>query len=188
MLPRQPAWIALAVGSMTIDGVGGAQARLALEQAAQRAVGERQLLAAEEDEADVDVRPVAEPAERELDHHGVRALHVGGAEAVDRVALAPAGAVVLRRDRVEMAGEQDERALAARRRAGEDAGVAGVAGVDPARAQDVEDVRGERRLVARLGGDVDELEGAGGEAVGRGHAPGTATQPVKRAVPCGPTP
>ena len=41
----------------------------------------------------------------------------------------------------------------------------------PARAQHAEHVGGQRRLVARLGRDVDELERAGGEAIGQGHAP-----------------
>src|SRR3954465_12321027 len=66
-LPRQPAWTALAVGSMTRtgvagvggglqdgDGVGGPQPRLAREQPRQRALADRELLAPEEHVAEVD--------------------------------------------------------------------------------------------------------------------------------------
>ena len=88
------------------------------------------------------VRP--HPGERELDHDRDGALHVGGAEAVDGVGVAAAGTVVLRRDGVEVAGEQDERALAALGGAGDDAGVARVAGREAAGAQDAEHVGGER--------------------------------------------
>ena len=54
---------------------------------------------------------------------------------------------------------------------GEHAGVARVARVDAPRAQHAEHVGGQGRLVARLRRDVDELERAGGEAIGQGHAP-----------------
>ena len=53
-LPRQPAWSALAVGSMTSTRSARAQRRLAGQQRRQRALGDRQLLAAEEHEAEVD--------------------------------------------------------------------------------------------------------------------------------------
>ena len=75
--------------------------------------------------------------------------------AVDALAVAPAGQVVLRRHRVEVAGEQHGRAAA-----GEQAGVAEVG-----RVQHGGDVRRQPRLVARLGGDVDQLERPGGQAV-----------------------
>ena len=149
--------------------VGVAQRRLALEQPGERALGDRQLLAPEEHVAEVDRRRRAR--QRQLDHHGERALHVGGAEPVDRVGVAPAGTVALRRDGVEVPGQEHERALAALRRAGQHAGVARVARVDAAAAQDAEHVRGQGGLVARLRRDVDELERAGGEAIGQGHAP-----------------
>ena len=70
------------------------------------------------------------------------------------VAVDPAGAVALRRHRVEMAGEQDRRVVAAR----EHARVAQVAHRHAAALEHPRDVRGGGRLVARLGGDVDQLE------------------------------
>ena len=90
---------------------------------------------------------------------------------MDGVGVAPARAVALRRHGVEVARQEHERALAALGDARQDARVARVARLDTALAQDAQDVCGQRGLVARLRRDVDELERAGGEAVGQGHAP-----------------
>ena len=77
------------------------------------------------------------------------------------VAVAAAGHVALGGHGVEVAGEQHGRAAAH-----EQAGVAEVHGIDDRRH-----VRGQARLVARLGGDVDQLERARGEPLGEvGHA------------------
>ena len=190
MLPRQPAWIALPVGSMTTTRSAVAQARLALEQRRQRALGERQLLAPEEDEAEVDVA-----RSRRASASSIITASAPFMSAAPRPWTAPSSR---RPGRLSWAGtvsrwpaRRTSGRVAARGRAGEDAGVARVAGVDAARAQDVEHVGGERRLVARLRGDVDELEGAGGEAVGQGHAPagypasaaGAGRRPRRRGAP-----
>ena len=110
--------------------VGGAQPRLALEQPGEGALGDRQLLAPEEHVAEVDRRRLAR--QRQLDHHGEGALHVGGAEAVDRVGVAPARAVALRGNGVEVARPGARAGAPALSRAGEHAGVARVARVDAA--------------------------------------------------------
>jgi hypothetical protein len=100
---------------------------------------------------------------------------------VHRIGVATARPVALGRDGVEVAGEQHERALAAGGDAGEDAGVARIADVHAAVAQHAEHVRSERRLVARLRRDVDELQRAGGEAVGEGHdGAGYPARPAER--------
>ena len=150
MLPRQPAWIALSVGS--IITTSSAASALAGEQRRERALGHRQLLAAEEQAVE------AGAGERELEHHGDGALHVAGPEAVDALGVAAAGAVALGGDGVEVAGEQHGRS-----RPGEHAGVAEVAHGRAAGAQHVHHVGGERALAARLRGDVDQLERPGGQ-------------------------
>ena len=74
------------------------------------------------------------------------------------------GAVALRGHRVEVAGEQHERPVAARGRAGEHAGVAGVARAPPARSTPARARPARpRRATPR---DVDELERPRGEALG----------------------
>ncbi len=150
---------------------GAAQARLAREQGLERAVAMRQLLAAEEDEAEVHRGVRRRAVERQLDHHRERALHVGGAEAVHRALADPAGPVVLCRHGVEMAGEQHERALARGADARHDAGVARVTDGHARLLEDGEHMLGEPLLGARLRPDVDELERARGEALGErvGH-------------------
>ena len=154
MLPRQPAWMALSVGS--IITTSSAPERLARQQRRERALGHRELLAPEEQAVE------AGAGERELEHHGHRALHVAGAEPVDALGVAAAGPVALGGDRVEVAGEQDGRAGA-----GQHAGVAEVADGRAAGAQDSHDVLGERALAAALRGDVDQLERPGCQALAR---------------------
>ena len=140
------------------DELGGE--RVALEQRRERAVGDGQLLAAEEQRAER--RAVAD----ELDHHRERALHVAGAEPDHAVAVAAPRPVALGGDGVEVAAEQHPCAL----RAGEHAGVAEVARV----RQQVEHVLREPLLVPGLRGDVDQLERTRGDtlaqiAVALGH-------------------
>ena len=76
---------------------------------------------------------------------------------MDALAVDPAGQVVLRGHGVEVAGEQHRRAAAHQQ-----AVVAEVVRPDQAAH-----VRRQPRLVARLGRDVDELERAGREPLGR---------------------
>ncbi len=143
--------IALAVGSMTSTRSAVRSAGLAGQQRRERALGERQLLATEEHEAQVDRAVGAgRRVQRELEHHRDRALHVGRAEAVDGVGVAAARAVALRGHGVQVPGEEHERAIATLEHAGQHAGVAGVAGRRPAVAQHAQHVGGQRGLVARL--------------------------------------
>ena len=95
-------------------------------------------------------------------------------EPVDDAVLDPPGDVALGRDRVEVAREQHERAVAAPCRAGEHARVAAVAHRNAGRGEQLQDVRGERRLAPRLGRHVDQLERPRGEpgCKGIGHARG----------------
>ena len=166
MFPTQPACSVLAVGSITIARSAVAQAGLALEQRGQRAVAERQLLAAEEDEAEVELGG-GRRGERELDHHRDRAEHVGGAEPVDAPLSIQPGRLSCAGHGVEVAGE--------RARAG-----ARHASVVPARTQVSPASRARSPstprtcatiacLVARLRRDVDQLEGAGSEVHASGN-------------------
>jgi hypothetical protein len=143
--------------------LGRAQRVLAGQQRGERRLGDRQLLAPEEDEPGVGAR------ERELDHDGQRALHVARAQPVDGVASRRPG-------RLSCAGTVSKcPASTTRGRSGpgDHARVARVAHRHAAGLQDAEDVLGQPSLVARLRRDVDELERAGGEAVGvGGHGAG----------------
>ncbi len=110
-----------------------------------------ELLAAEEHEPEVHGvtrGAVGGAVDGEVDHHGERALHVGRTEAVDRLAGDVARQVVLGRNRVEMAGEQDERARTALIDAGDETRVARIAHGDARAPQDAEDVARQRLLVA----------------------------------------
>ena len=73
---------------------------VALEQRRERALVRGQLLAREEQ------RRVRRPREHELDHHRERAQHVRRAEPGHAPVRDPPGDVPLRRNRVQMAGEQ----------------------------------------------------------------------------------
>ena len=102
----------------------------------------------------LDVLRDAGARERQLEHHRERALHVAGPEPMDAAVADPPGPVVLRRDGVEVPGQQQRRLG----RAGEQAGVAEVAHRHARLSQHGGDMRGEPLLVARLRRDVDELE------------------------------
>ena len=67
-----------------------------------------------------ELRRVERDPARELDHHRERRLHVGRAEPVHRAVLARPGDVALRRDGVEVAREEDERAARPARRRDEE--------------------------------------------------------------------
>ena len=83
--------------------------RRRLEDAGQRVLVRPELLAREEEQAEVvGELGVRRPA-RELDHHGEPALHVGRAEPVDSAVLDPAGQVALRGTVSVWPGEQHER-------------------------------------------------------------------------------
>jgi GTPase len=142
-----------AIGRLEHDGELRPAERTALEERGQRALGERHLFAREEEIAAGDARA------RELDHDRDARLHVARAEAVDGAVGDPTGDVALRRDRVEVPGE-DDGAVAVEQN------LAVV--VHRIVADELADERDERRLGAALGSDVDELERPGGE-VGSGH-------------------
>ena len=136
MLPRQPACSALSVGSIITTSSASSGSRsssgvsaLSVDRAAPR--GRRT------------AQPNGAPGQRELDHHGQRALHVAGAEPVHALAVAPAGDVVLGRHGVQVAGEQHRGAPAGR-------ASRQVSPRSLARRAAERDVRRQRRLVARL--------------------------------------
>ena len=91
--------------------------RRGAEDARQRALAQRQLLADEEEERGVvgERGPLLVDPARELDHHRDAALHVRRAEPDDPAVLEPAGDVALCRNRVEVPREEDERLAGARR-------------------------------------------------------------------------
>ena len=161
-----------AVGRLEQDRERGLVHELgALEERGERIVLDGQLLAAEEEERDVGararaLREVAHELERDRD----AALHVARAEPVHRAVLDPAREVLLRRDRVVVPGEDDERHL--RRAAPSAKRKTSSPAYSHVRASghEREQVLADRVLVAALRGDVHELERACGEALGeRGH-------------------
>ena len=94
------------------DQVGLEDERRLGEDARQRALLDRQLLADEEEEREVVGRPRAarrRPSAASSTITASAALHVAGAEADHAAVLDPPGQVVLRRNGVEVAGEEDER-------------------------------------------------------------------------------
>ena len=156
MLPRQPAWIVLSVGSSRSDQSGVEQLRAPFEEGRERALLRTDLLAREEEEAEVEGEAggLGGPA-RELDHHREPALHVARAEPDDGAALAAAGHVVLRGHRVEVPRKDDELPFLGARRREQDR----VPVVEGALQGDrVGDVAGDRSLLPAHRGDVDEVE------------------------------
>jgi GTP-binding protein HflX len=173
------------------DQVGVAQAALALQERGQRGLGEGQLLPAEQHDAQVAgaVGIAVHAVAQQLEHHGARALHVARPEPVDDAVGDPPGTVALGRHGVQVPGEQDQRAIAADRGAGRQAGVAGVVGGDAGLEQQRLRQRDRRLLVAGLRRAVDQLQREGGESIGqRAHRP---TVPPSRTAagahaPCAP--
>ena len=127
----------------------------AREGGGQRALFERHLFACEEDVARRHARPC------ELEHHGDAALHVAGAEAVHGSVGDPAGKVLLRRHRIDVAGEGHRR----RSVTPDDCLAVVVKGLA---WQEAPHELHRRTLTAALGGSVDELERSGRE-IGSWH-------------------
>ena len=107
--------MALSVGSSRIASSGVVDARDAVEEVGQRALLRGQLLSRKEEEVEVERLAAIQvgPRPGDLDHHRDAALHVAGAEALDHAVAQASRDVVLRRNRVEMPGEDDERPVAA---------------------------------------------------------------------------
>ena len=127
--------------------------RRSFEDGGQGVLGRPELLAREEEHREVVGERGGSRPVRKLDHHGDAALHVACAEADDGAVLEAAGQVVLGRDGVEVAGENDEGPAAANR---VDQGLTVVE--DRREADSAADVLGHSGLRARDGGDVDEGE------------------------------
>src|SRR5262249_45369970 len=102
------------VGRLEADDERGlVDSRGRVEQGGERIELRADLLAGEEEEAEVERELGVRGPAAELDHHREAALHVGGAEPVDGAVLDPPGQVPLRRHGVGVAGEEDERPAAA---------------------------------------------------------------------------
>jgi hypothetical protein len=157
------------VGRLEQHGqVGLPGERAAVEQGGERVVHRRQLLAAEEEQADVDrarllAREVADELERDRD----AALHVARAAPVHGARVDAARQVVLRRDGVVVPREQEERNVRTPLSRPEECIVPGEDRLER-RRDECADVVPDRLLVEALRRDVDELERAPGEAVGEG--------------------
>src|SRR5437763_188835 len=88
--------------------IGLSGLRTGLQELGHRAFLSRELLADEEEKAEVELGLGGERPLGKLEHHGHAALHVARPEADDRIAFYQPRKVVLRGNGVEMAGEQDE--------------------------------------------------------------------------------
>ncbi len=127
MLPRQPACSSLSVGSITTTRSASRNPVLALQKRRQRAVAERQLLAAEEDEADVNGR-VGQRCKHQLDHHARAPPPCPQAPSPwTGPTLQAPRQVALGRERCPGGRQAEPAAGHPRGGAGQDAGVAGVA-------------------------------------------------------------
>ena len=135
------------------------------EDPGQRALGDRQLLAREEEQADVElaVGAVAVEPARELEHDCEPALHVSGAQAHHPAVLDPAWEVVLGRNRVQVAHEQDLGASRASLRRVVEAFTVGVSLQERSARHRVDDQLGQTCLVATHRRHVDEGKRTVGE-------------------------
>ena len=170
-LPRQPG-VHRVVGRLHHDHeVGGDRVAARASSGVERALGDRQLLAPEEQ------------APRTARRASASSIITASAPFMSLAPRPCTRSPSRRPGRLPCAGTVSRCPASSTggrvpRRAGEHAGVAEVAHPTPPAAQDVRDAGRERRLVARLGGDVDELERPRGEALrqlavvaGRGHGP-----------------
>ena len=108
-LPRQPSCRVLSVGSRQITSSASSTSGVRSKTRGKRVLGRPELLAREEEEAEVvgEVRLRRPPGE--LDHHREAALHVARAQADDGAVLDATGQVSLGGDGVRVPGEQHER-------------------------------------------------------------------------------
>ena len=144
-----------------------------VEERRQRAVLGGQLLLAEDEQRQVDRRldPAGLELPRQLEQDSEPALHVARAQPDDGAVLDSAGKVVLRRNGVVVAGEDDQVATLPARRGEHERVLAAVLGRERGR-DERDDVRGDLGLVTAFGGDVHELERPLGQPVGeRWHRP-----------------
>jgi GTP-binding protein HflX len=140
------------------------------EQREERIVLGRQLLAPEEQEAQVAGRELRVEAPRELEGDGEAALHIAGTQAVHGAAGDAAWSVPLRGNSVVVRHEQDQRRCRAARRDEQERFIALELGVE-ARRHQPDEVLPDRRLAPALRRDVDELERPHGKPVcERGHS------------------
>ena len=169
--------------------VGVANGVAAVEQGGEGVVRRRQLLAAEEEQGDVD-RPGIAPRQlaHELERDGDAALHVACAAPVDGAVLDAARDVLLGRHGVVVAREHEQRRLRPsfakpeeRLVTREDLGIR--------RGNEAAQAVADHRLVQALRRDVDELERPRGESVGQRAHPaslppgaGTRLAAVRRGI------
>ncbi len=106
----ETAGLQLEIGGLEDDGERRLVDRLGHgEERGQRVVLGRQLLAAEEEEREIARRRLQVQTSRQLERDRETTLHVGGAEAVYLAVAHPPWEVALRRDRVVVGGEEDQR-------------------------------------------------------------------------------
>jgi GTPase len=159
-----------------------AHERRGLEQGGQRVVLRRELLAAEQEQRDVDrTRLALGDLAHELQSDCDAALHVAGAAPVDRAVRDPAREVLLRGDGVVVAREDEQRRV-------------GTALPRPQKNlvsfEDRCEPRGHERpqplahgcLVEALRGNVHQLERATGQAVGEGAHDRRAYSHIERGI------
>ena len=141
----------------------------AVEERGERVVLGRQLLAPKEEQRDVAGGGAGASVANELDGDRKSALHVARTDPVYGAALDAPREVVLRRDRVIVRRQHDQRQSGSARRREEERFVAGELGLPTVR-NELEEAFADRFLRAALGRDVHEFERPRGKTVGeRGH-------------------
>ena len=151
----------LTVGGLPEDGdVAGQELGAIPGEVRQAVVDGGDLLAGVEDEGEVHRRVGDRLGQR--DHDGQTALHVGGPEPPEHVALDASASVVVGGHRVGVPG-QHHPARSAQVGAGDQVGAHPLHREVGQGAEPALEVVGERRLVVALGGDVDQRGGEGQE-------------------------
>ena len=159
--------------------VGLEQLGVALGELAQPVVDRVDLLGLVEHEGEVAVG--LGDVGGELEHDRVAALHVAAAEAVEDAVLEARGQVVVERDRVEVAGDDD--ALGAAEVGARDERVAATGeGQVRQREQGLLDRVGDLLLLVADGEDVDELLGEGDDVGGQVEMAMASIQPAARSL------